>query len=250
MDRKLGGIAVSLLFALASPAFSQEATCTDFSDSKGPRIQFSTDAAYSKYGFQMMHLDPESLGKTVAFERLSGKVGRIVETVKSASGIMHFRKVVMADCEIYYYNDVDDDLNKDDALFGAFTFLDDPPTTWKATKSQDRMSDAKVCSVMPQSRLPFPAVFLRSGRPPHVAVVGGDYPGRRHGFRVDKNPMVAGSDGLGTASSASVISQMRKGKRLLTSSYEWPSDIEHVKEFNLEGFSEKLDDCLAWIGGR
>lgn len=132
-----------------------------------------------------------------------------------------------------------------DAKVYGIIFASAPPTKWVSNSEVDRMTDAKSCHVTPQGvGMPYPMFYYHSKQGFSAEVVGGDFPGRPTTFRVDKSRAISEREGLSGKNAATLFAQIRGGGRaLLVGSYEWPNDIEQIREFNLEGLTAVLDEC-------
>jgi hypothetical protein len=229
-------------------AIAQDANeCQNYKTQKGIEFTFKTDDLYKQYGFQMFHETPSGY-KSMPYESLAGHKGKVIGGEPGPYGIAYYHHVLVDDCRTVYWYDTDQQLEPDDALSAGITFIDRPPTKWVISQSTDRMTDAKSCRVTPESDMPYPMFFYHSQEGFSVQVVGGDFPGRPTTFRVDKNKAISEIEGLSGAHAQALAAQIRSGgKQLLVGSYGWPNDYEVLKEFNLDGLSEQLDQCKALI---
>lgn len=210
----------------------------DYQAFEGLEFEFSRDPAFEKYGYQSFSSSANGLG-SLPYAEYVGKKGKIGRQTEGSR-----REVLVEDCSAAYLLKSGEIQAEDARVFGvAFTTL--PPTTWKSSQEVDRMTDQKSCSVIPQGvEMPFPMFFYHSREGFSAEVVGGDFPGRPTSFRVDKNRAISERDGLSGKNALALASQIRAGgKSLLVASYQWPHDVEQVREFNLSGLIDELDHC-------
>lgn len=236
---------ILLVFVCFSVHAKDEVSCTDFQTRSGTEFIFKTEELYKKYGFQSFREAPSG-HKSMPYESLAGRKGKVVGGQSGPHGIAHNHEVLLDDCRTVYWYDTNDQLEPGDALSAGITFIDIPPTNWFLRESTDRMTDAKSCAVTPRSDMPYPIFFYHSTEGFSVGVVGGDFPGRPTTFRVDKNKAISEIEGLSGSRAQALVAQIRTGgKQLLVGSYEWPDDYEVLKEFNLSGLPELLDRCKS-----
>jgi hypothetical protein len=210
----------------------------DYPAFDGLEFTFSNDPQLEQYGFQSFSISTNGIG-SLPFSEYAGKKGKIGRSTSSRT-----REVLIEDCTVAYLRK-DGEIQAEDARAFGVAFTTQPPTTWVTNEEVNRMTDQKSCTVIPQGvRMPFPMFFYHSREGFSVGVVGGDFPGRSTTFRVDKNRAIAEEDGLSGKNALALASQIRAGgKALLVSSYEWPHDVEQVREFNLAGLTDGLDHC-------
>ena len=243
MFREIAAVTFLLIPLLASA--QDPGACTNFQAQQGIEFTFKTDDVYKKYGFQKFHETPSGY-KSMPYESLVGHKGKVVGGEPGPYGVAYYHHVLVDDCRTVYWYDTDKQLEPDDALYAGITFIDRPLTKWVVSEDTDRMTDARSCKVTPESHMPYPMFFYHSREGFSVGVVGGDFPGRPTTFRVDKNKAISEVEGLSGARAQALATQIRNGGQvLLVGSYEWPNDYEVLKEFNLSGLSEKLDQCKA-----
>lgn len=214
----------------------------DYAAFEGLEFTFSDDAQFEKYGFQSFSVAANGIG-SLPFAEFAGKKGKIGRPTERRT-----REVLIEDCTVAYLLK-SGELQAEDARVYGITFAEAPPTKWVSSEQVDRMTDARSCQVIPQGvDTPFPMFHYHSKEGFSAAVVGGDFPGRPATFRVDKNRAISEREGLSGKNAIALAAQIRaRGKTLLVGSYEWPHDVEQIREFNLDGLVEKLDACKKFV---
>jgi len=209
---------------------------------EGLEFEFSTDPVHEKYGFQLFHEKVNDY-KSLPFSEFSGKKGKI-----GGAASRGFREVLMEDCTTAYVMS-SGAIEAGSARGLGIIFLQAPPTDWAASEQVDRLTDAKSCHVVARGAdMPFPMFFYHSKEGFSANAVGGDFPGRPITFRVDRHPAIVEREGLSGARAQMLANQIRAGgKQLLLGAYEWPHDVEIVKEFNLDGLAPLLDQCRSYV---
>lgn len=225
----------------ASPAPYSGKYC-DYSQFDGLEFTFSSDEVYRKYGFQSFSKTVDGF-ESLPFEEYSGKKGKIGREAGA-----YAREVLVEDCSAAYLRSTGE-IEAEDAKAYGVDFAQAPATSWIVASEKDRMTDAVSCHVTPKTdRMPYPMFFYHSIQGFSVEVVGGNFPGKRTTFRVDKNRAISEVDGLTQQRAQALVAQVRSGGHvLLVGAYEWPHESEVIREFNLSGLAEKLDSCKAAV---
>ena len=207
---------------------------------------FRTDNLYKKYGFQFFHKSMEP-SRGTAYEKLAGKKAKVIGSQKDKYGIATYHRVLVEDCQIVFWYDIDERLDPTDGEIGGVTFIKQLPTVWKVTERTDKMTDAKTCIVSPERRSPYPIFHFHSPEIVTVGIVGGNFPGKPITFRVDKNRAISEADILTGARAKALVTQIRSGgERMLVRSHAWPHGSEAIHEFNLDGILDKLERSKKW----
>lgn len=246
-------LVVLLLLLLSMGVKAQEfLACPEYAGYEGVEFRFVDDALARQYGYQSFKAT-RTLANSLPAEGLAGKRAKYGTRGEKRDGDtisdwLYF-PVLTEDCQRLWVEAISGIIAPDDGPSLHVEFIDMPPTEWVVTESVDRMTDAKKCSVEGKSRgMPFPMFHYQTGRGAEAFMVGGDFPGKAHSFRVDKKAPISEADGLSGARTQQLVAQIRAGgKRLLGSAYEWPYEVKQVREYNLGGLVEKLDHCKAWV---
>ena len=111
-------------------------------------------------------------------------------------------------------------------------------TRWHAECKKDGIDDKVQCQLTDAgSNLLF--FSEDSDTLQSVCVFTNDFPGRSAAIRVDKNrAIITGDDGC--TSAKALLSQLKKGKKILTQSYQWPDDFPQEATGETLGFMEEF----------
>lgn len=264
MKKCIRAAGVFVLLAVATPVSSQENPLVplwkqrsadgeqlapytgkycEFAAFEGVEFTFSADPSYQEYGF--LHFSTTVGGVPgIPFSELAGKKAKIGRETSRAA----IREVLVEDCSVVYLNKIGE-IEADDAKGFGVTFAATPLTRWAIEEKVNPLTDAKSCHVTPEGvRPPYPMFFYHSKEGFSVGVVGGDFPGKPTTFRVDKLRAIAEVEGLSGQRAQALVAQIRAGgKSLLLGAYEWPDEVQNIREFNLSGLPAKLDSCKASV---
>jgi hypothetical protein len=217
----------------------------NYAEFDGLEFSFSRDPVYATYGFQMFKVGDHGL-VTLPFADFAGKKGKIGRATTSG-----MREVLIEDCtaaQLMKSGIID----AGDAVGLGVAFLSPPSTDWAVSEEVDRLTDARSCHVIPRGAdMPFPMFFYHSSEGFSANAVGGDFPGKPVSFRVDKLKVISEREGLSGSNAQTLATQIRSGgQQLLVGAYEWPHEVEVIREFNLEGLAPLLDRCRAYVRAR
>ena len=221
----------------------------DYASAVGSEIQFAEESEWT--GWSLFQYTPDITGERVPHEKLAGKKAKIKSIKSDESLAMPFkggtsREVIVEDCSIIYYYDLDSFLDKSDE--GAiFEFIEIPKAFWTTVEKKDVMTDIKSCAVNVKGNMPYPQIRFYDTGEVIVLVFTSDYDGSPVTFRIDKKKAITERDYLSGANARLLISQIRAGgKSMLVQANNWSNSYFRTvtHEYNLDGAIEKIDYCI------